>query len=112
MYHRGGPTGHGGRTLPLRDHLRDPRDLRDSREFMRDPRDRDHDLRDPRDFRDIRDSRDSRRYDEFGDRLVPQEPPPTGVMYDRPHVRRQLPPTREEEYHSPHRPPTRQVLSV
>lgn len=84
MYHRGGPTGHGGRTLPSRD----PRD-------MRDPRDRD--LRD----------------DEYGERLPPQDP---GHMYDRPpdrpSGRRQLPPTRDEDYHSPHRPPTRQTLNV
>ncbi|KAK8407242.1 hypothetical protein O3P69_002058 [Scylla paramamosain] len=84
VYHRGGPTGHGGRTLPSRD----PRD-------MRDPRDRD--LRD----------------DEYGERLPPQDP---GHMYDRPpdrpSGRRQLPPTRDEDYHSPHRPPTRQTLNV
>ncbi|XP_050727505.1 voltage-dependent L-type calcium channel subunit beta-2-like isoform X4 [Eriocheir sinensis] len=85
VYHRGGPTGHGGpRTLPSRD----PRDLRD-------PRDRD--LRD----------------DDYGERLPPQDP---GHMYDRPpdrpSGRRQLPPTRDEDYHSPHRPPTRQTLNV
>lgn len=84
VYHRGGPTGHGGpRALPSRD----PRD-------MRDPRDRD--LRD----------------DEYGDRLPPQDP---GLMYDRPPDRpgrRQLPPTRDDDYHSPHRPPTRQALNV
>ncbi|XP_071529867.1 uncharacterized protein Ca-beta isoform X3 [Panulirus ornatus] len=85
VYHRGGPTGHGGpRALPSRD----PRDMRD-----------------PRDSRDLRD-------DEYIDRLPPQDP---GLMYDRPPDRpgrRQLPPTRDDDYHSPHRPPTRQVLNV
>ncbi|XP_045609771.2 uncharacterized protein [Procambarus clarkii] len=86
VYHRGGPTGHGGsRTLPSRD----PRDIRE--------------LRDPRDLRD----------DEYGDRLPTQDP---GLMYDRPperpSARRQLPPTRDDDYHSPHRPPTRQALNV
>ncbi|XP_069939455.1 uncharacterized protein Ca-beta isoform X2 [Cherax quadricarinatus] len=85
VYHRGGPTGHGGsRALPSRD----PRDMRD-----------------PRDSRDLRD-------DEYGDRLPPQDP---GLMYDRPPDRpgrRQLPPTRDDDYHSPHRPPTRQALNV
>lgn len=92
VYHRGGPTGHGPpRALPSRD----PRDMRD--------------IRDPRDLRDLRDLRD----EEYGDRLPPQDP---GLMYDRPPDRptgrRQLPPTRDEDYHSPHRPPTRQVLNV
>ncbi|XP_064113758.1 voltage-dependent L-type calcium channel subunit beta-2-like isoform X4 [Macrobrachium nipponense] len=86
VYHRGGPTGHGPpRTLPSRD-------IRD--------------MRDPRDPRDLRD-------DEYVDRLPPQDP---GLMYDRPPDRpagrRQLPPTRDDDYHSPHRPPTRQVLNV
>lgn len=100
----------------LRDHrdlrdLRDPRDLRDLRD-TRDLRDS-RDFRDSRDLRDMREPRDGRmnRYDDFGERLPPDPTP--GMMFDRPIApRRQLPPTREEDYHSPHRPPTRQALNV
>ncbi|KAB7504451.1 Voltage-dependent L-type calcium channel subunit beta-2, partial [Armadillidium nasatum] len=135
VFHRGGPTGHGvPRPHPSRDlreyrdtrDFRDRRDLRDHRELrevrdnidLRDGRDyrefhNFHDGRDPRDLRDIHEGR-MNRYDDFGERISPpvHDPPSAAMMFDRPMARRQLPPTREEEYHSPHRPPTRQPLNV
>ncbi|RXG68689.1 Voltage-dependent L-type calcium channel subunit beta-2 [Armadillidium vulgare] len=135
VFHRGGPTGHGvPRPHPSRElreyrdtrDFRDRRDLRDHRELrevrdnidLRDSRDyrefhNFHDGRDPRDLRDIHEGR-MNRYDDFGERISPpvHDPPSAAMMFDRPMARRQLPPTREEEYHSPHRPPTRQPLNV
>lgn len=81
-------------------------------------------MRDPRDLREMRDPRDPRdlREDDFD--LMPSE---RGMMYERgpprepmghrrepmgPMGHRQHPPAHDDDYHSPHRPPTRTALNV